>query len=108
MARRSVVRSVCSTDWRRDAKAFQPSEGDESCARFLRKSDSASGNRISERVTAKAGPRIRPGFCALSRDCPSSFVGLEVMSDQKRPVEIGEDAFAAEFFSPLKGSVPEV
>lgn len=108
MARRSVVRSVCSTDWRRDAKAFQPSEGDESCARFLRKSDSASGNQISERVTVKSGPRIRPGFCALRRDCPSSFVGLEVMDDQKGTIAIGEDAFAAEFFSPLKGAVTKV
>lgn len=81
MARRSVVRSVRRTEGRRDAKASQPSERDESCARFLRKSDCAVGNQVSERVTAMAVPRIRPGHCALSGLCPIGFVGCEVVSN---------------------------
>lgn len=108
MARRSVVRSVCSTDWRRDAQASQPSECEESCAGFLRKSHSAINNQISERVTAKAGPRIRPGFCALSVERPGGFVVVEVVDDEERTVAIGEDAVAAEFFGPLEGAVAEV
>jgi hypothetical protein len=83
MVRRSVVRSVRRTEGRRDAKAFQPSECDENCAGFLRKSNRSIGNQVSERVTAKAVPRIRPGFCALRVELPGGFVGLEVVNYKK-------------------------
>lgn len=108
MARRSVVRSVRRTEGRRGAKASQPSESDESCVGFLRESDCASGNQVSERVTAMAVPRIRPGRCALSGLRPGGFVGLKVVSNQQAAVAIRENVVGAEFAGPLECSVPEV
>lgn len=108
MARGSVVRSVRRTEGRRGAKASQPSERDESCIGFLRESDCASGNQVSERVTAMAVPRIRPRHCALSGLRPGGCVGLEVVDNQQAAVSIREHVFAAEFAGPLERSVSEV
>ena len=108
MARRSVVRSVRRTEGRRDAKASQPSECDESCAGFLRESGRASGNQVSERVTAMAVPRIRPGHCALICLGPGGLVGFEVVCNQQAAVAVGENAVGAEFIRPLECSVTEV
>lgn len=108
MARRSVVRSVRRTEGRRDAKASQPSNLAKACVGFSRKPNSPSDYQNSERVTAMAVPRIRPGRCALSGLRPGGFVGLKVVSNQQAAVAIRENVVGAEFAGPLECSVPEV